>query len=98
MNASDAAMAEVASWTYLPARMFAIGAPCAFILFGPKEWVDVLLRSPNAPGVLNPWVGLVFLYMASFFTVHVLKKIVWWLTWPFRWLRRAVNRNEDGTY
>ena len=43
----------------------AIGAPCVFILFAPKSWVDLFLSSPNAPEILNPWIDLVTLYSAS---------------------------------
>jgi hypothetical protein len=68
-NVANAAISEVSSWMYLPSKMIGMGAPCVFMLFGPKEWVDMILRSPKSPEILSPWVGIVFLYMVSVFLV-----------------------------
>ena len=84
LNTSERAVAELTSWMYVPRSMIAVGAPCGFMLFAHKEWIDFLLRSKNIPEVLNPWVGIIFLCMASFLTVHILTRIWWHLTWPIR--------------
>ena len=87
--------AELTSWPYLPTRMIAIGAPCAFILFAPKEWVDFLLQSRNAPPVLNPWLGIVFLYMVSFLSMHILRKILWYCMRPVRMLKKKMTGDRE---
>ena len=38
-----------------PLKHFAIGSPPAFILFGPKDYVDFVLQSPNPTNILYPW-------------------------------------------
>lgn len=94
MTESNAAISAMMNWTYTSPRFFfSISAPCAFMLFAPKEYVDPFLRSQNIPDVLNPWVGLVALLMFSFIIVQFLFK----LTWPFRkWIdnRRRIGHRK----
>ena len=95
---SERIAGELTSWLYLPARMIAVGAPCAFILFAPTDWVDFLLRCRNAPDTLNPWVGVVFLYVASFFAVHILGRMLWWCMWPVKKLKKKLTGDREGYY
>jgi len=91
MNASNAVVTEITSLVYLPGKLFALGLPCAFILFSPKAWVDFVLRSQNPPDILNPWVGLLFLYMLSFFMVYILRKLLFIILYPLKRLFRKHN-------
>jgi len=95
INPLHNAIVEVSSWTYVPTKMIAIGAPCAFILFGPKQWVDIVLQSKNIPEILNPWIGMIFLYTISFFIIYMLKRIAWYIAWPVRRLKKAENNIES---
>ncbi|MGE4096407.1 MAG: hypothetical protein AB7G75_36880 [Candidatus Binatia bacterium] len=63
---SNALIDEIRIWMGLPSKLFAVGSPPAFILFASKDCVDFIFASPNAPDILNPWIGLLFLYSISF--------------------------------
>ena len=92
MIESNALINEVRAWMYLPSKLFAIGSPPAFILFGPKEYVDFVLQSHKPPEILNPWVGLIFLYATSFFIFHVISRIYWRIAaWWYGW-----NKEQPG--
>ena len=85
MTESNATINAIMSWTYTSPRFFfSVGLPCGFVLFAPREWVDPILRSSNIPEILNPWLGLVFLLMSSFFALGFLFHLPWYLTMPFR--------------
>jgi hypothetical protein len=82
---SRVAVNELASWLSWPSRLFAIAAACGFLLFAPKKFVDMVVRpSNNLPEVLNPWVGLVFLFTLSFLGTHYITKFLWFITKLFR--------------
>jgi hypothetical protein len=49
------------------------------------------LRSENPPDILNPWVGLLFLYMLSFFIVYLARKLLFIISYPFKRLFKTTN-------
>jgi hypothetical protein len=56
----------IAAWIYQPLTLFSIALPCAFTLFAPHHYVDMVLRSPQIQDFLNPWIGLTLLFSVSF--------------------------------
>jgi len=92
MHMSNALMDEINSWTYRPSKVFSLGLPAVFMLFFPKEWVDFVLQSPNPPDILNPWIGLVFLYMASFFVCWLISFII--MT-PYYWIKKKFEKKPN---
>ncbi|TAK63962.1 MAG: hypothetical protein EPO24_03655 [Bacteroidetes bacterium] len=85
MDEVNSAVKEVASWTYLPSKMFAILIPCVFMLFADKKCVDFVLSSKNIPEILNPWIGLLFLFISAFYFTHWMVVILYkWIINPVR--------------
>jgi len=85
----------IAVLKFHPSVLFTLSAPSAFLLFAPKEYVDLILNSPNFSTKLNPWIGLVFLYSGTGFIVYVttpilkiiFNRLIWWY-----------RRNYDDNY
>lgn len=88
MTESKAVITDLTTWMYFPTTMFAVGAPCVFMLFAPKEYVDLILRSSNLPDELNPWIGLTFMYVSSCFAIYILR-----LMW--RLIKKPFQRNPS---
>ena len=86
MMLSKTLIQALTNLTHFPEYLFTVAAPCAFLLFSPKKYVDLFLQSSNLPDVLNPWVGLALLFSGSAFISPLFAGLYTIVTWPLRWL------------
>jgi len=76
----------IAVLLFRPSVLVIIFVPTAFMLFGPKEYVDFFLNNNNLPEILNPWIGLLCLFsfngLIVYYSVKLLRIIfhrqIWW--------------------
>ena len=60
--------------------------PTGFMIFGPKEYVDLFLKNDKLPEILNPWIGIIFLFSSTSIIVYYLSRFlrivfdrqIWW--------------------
>ena len=76
----------IAVLLFRPSVLVILFVPTAFILFGPKGYVDLFLESTNVPEVLNPWIGLICIFSITALIVYYLSRLlkiifnrqIWW--------------------
>jgi len=71
---------HLVTWMHFPGSLLNFAIPCGFILIAPECVVRFFLAPQKVPKVLNPWLGLFFLYLITALPIGQLSK--WYKSGP----------------